>query len=530
MSILVICGYEEPGCSLAQSALKLAGLPEAEPFRDGEFSARTLTKKICHAYKLNGSKRKGYAQVSPGKMWQTLSVDLMLANMETDSWGWAEPRNIYFLDYWRDFDPRVNFVLVYSSPQQVLARLMEKGPLEPAAVEAALADWRAYNEELLRFHHANPERSILVNAEVVADGPVDFLSACQERFDLDLRRINEPLELDGKVSAMALWSASSLFSGFDDVQSLFDELESVADLPRNMTAGSGHLAQQAWAEYSSLSKELAAALAHQETNVAALQEFEAQNRSLQQTIETLKAELDKAQRARQEQTASASKAEVEEARQENELLLLQLHQVQEELEHYFHKYQEAQSNGVRTPDAVSASSPAAHPAADDPAKASPATAKPVVIDMRHFIDGQNWHSAEDDGRWAGPGRQSTLRLPRLEKGRYRFDIDIVDAMAPEIVRNMRVSFNGSPIAVKRESMDTLTGALAPLRRVYHLHYKGRLLYPLRLSGVVDIDEDKSQGPLQIEFEFPDTISPASRGQNDSRSLAARLKQVSITPC
>lgn len=682
MSILVICGFGEPACAVAHSALKLAGLPEAGAFHNGEFSAETLTKKICHAYKLNGKKRKGYAQVSPGKVWQALSVELMLANMETESWGWADPKNVYFLDYWRDFDPRFHFVLVYSSPEQVLARLLERGPVEPGAAEAALAEWRAYNEEMLRFYNANPGRSILVNAEVIGEGPVDFLSASQERFDLDLRRINEPLDLDAKVSAMALWAASALFSDFREAAALFDELQSAADLPRGATPDMARISGEAWSQYTAMSKELDAASSRLDAETAALRELEAQNRSLRQAIEALEAELDrarldlagaetqksemektaaalrqekeglagekeklardsaaaatglraetqaarkenellllqlhqvqeelesyfhkyrglqpleeqnrslrqsvealeaeldkarlglvdaKAQKSELEKTAAALRqdkerltsekgklasekekltgekeklardsaatanlrTEAEGAKKENELLLLQLHQVQEELEHYFLKYRDLQAKGDGSSDGAPAAASATQAAAGMKDGPVPTEAQPTVIDMRYFIDGQNWHNAEDDGRWAGPDRRSTLRLPKLGKGRYRLEIDIVDAMSPEIVRQMRISLNGAPVAMTRRSMDSLAGMLAPLKRAYLVHYKRQQLYPLRFSGVVDIDGEAGRTPLQIEFDFPDTVSPASRGEADSRNLAIRLKQVAITPC
>lgn len=577
MSILVICGFGEPACAVAHSALKLAGLPEAGAFHNGEFSAETLTKKICHAYKLNGKKRKGYAQVSPGKVWQALSVELMLANMETESWGWADPKNVYFLDYWRDFDPRFHFVLVYSSPEQVLARLLERGPVEPGAAEAALAEWRAYNEEMLRFYNANPGRSILVNAEVIGEGPVDFLSASQERFDLDLRRINEPLDLDAKVSAMALWAASALFSDFREAAALFDELQSAADLPRGAAPDMARISGEAWSQYSAMSKELDAASSRLDAETAALRELEAQNRSLRHAIEALEAELDRArldlagaetQKSEMEKTAAALRqdkerltsekgklasekekltgekeklardsaatanlrTEAEGAKKENELLLLQLHQVQEELEHYFLKYRDLQAKGDGSSDGAPAAASATQAAAAMKDGPVPTEAQPTVIDMRYFIDGQNWHNAEDDGRWAGPDRRSTLRLPKLGKGRYRLEIDIVDAMSPEIVRQMRISLNGAPVAMTRRSMDSLAGMLAPLKRAYLVHYKRQQLYPLRFSGVVDIDGEAGRTPLQIEFDFPDTVSPASRGEADSRNLAIRLKQVAITPC
>jgi hypothetical protein len=671
MSIVVTCGHDESDSLLAHSALKLAGIAEANSFRDGEFSPRTLTERIRHAYKLNGNGPPSYAQVSPAMVWQALSVDLLLANLDTEAWGWADPASIYFLDYWRGFDPGFKFVLVYSSPERILARLLERETYEPETIERALATWRSYNEELLRFHNANPECAVLVNAEIVGESPADFLSKVREQFELDLWRINEPIALDNKVSAAALWSASTMLSGFPEVAALFEELQSVADLPRIAPPSQERLAKDARSEFVALSKDLAAARSRDEVNVAAIQTLEEANESLRQAVAALEADRDQATRA-EEQRARRDAAEIdrlkadlvetraenslllrqiqevqselealflrhkaleaeldaarlrgaeaerakstnvllqqqigeaqgelerlrarhraleaeldaarlrsaeadalgkekselqravtalrkekeqadrssvaaaglakekEETKKENQLLLLQLQQVQEELENYFHKYNDLKRQ------------------VDEPAKVGQATAagsasaashqtSPVVpeggvtltgrqqtiVDMRHFVDGENWHNAEHDGRWAGPGKVSTLRLPRLDKGRYRLDLDVVDAMAPEIVRQLEVSFDGAPVTLTRRSMDGLRGPLAPLKRVYLTYYKRRQLYPMQFSGVVEVRENAARSQPQVEFSFPSTISPADRGEPDSRSLAIRLRQVVITPC
>jgi hypothetical protein len=150
--------------------------------------------------------------------------------------------------------------------------------------------------------------------------------------------------------------------------------------------------------------------------------------------------------------------------------------------------------------------------------------------MRHFVDGENWYDPEDDGRWAGPGEHSSLRLPRLGKGRYRLELEVVDAMAADMVRQMRVSVAGAAIAVRRRSKDSLAGPLAPLKRAYLTHYKGRQLYPVRVSGIFDVTEEKQQSPLQVELSFPRLISPADRGQPDYRKLAVRVSQVVVAPC
>lgn len=265
-----------------------------------------------------------------------------------------------------------------------------------------------------------------------------------------------------------------------------------------------------------------------------------------------------------QRTDSAELAElrtnVDKAEKEKELILLQLRQVQEELEHYFLKYQEL-SNKRRFDDApcgkVASTASAVVPqpitiatppqpeviAAQPPAKAKDSNgaggtslsdgsrgvenALDTVIDLRHFIDGDNWYNAENDGRWAGPGTRSVLRFPSLAKGRYRLELEIVDAISPDILREMSVHFDSVPLQLRKKSLGTISGHMGPLKRAYISAYKREPIWPVRATGEVEIKAPPTSRWSTLEFQFPKVISPVAKGGNDSRLLAVRLRQVRI---
>ena len=74
----------------------------------------------------------------------------------------------------------------------------------------------------------------------------------------------------------------------------------------------------------------------------------------------------------------------------------------------------------------------------------------IRFDLRGDVDGQNWYYPEADGRWAGPELASTINLPVLGLGRYEVQLEVADAMKPEILDDLRAYMNETPVSLARE--------------------------------------------------------------------------------
>jgi len=511
VSIVVTCGDENSGYALAQQALTSAGLAEAMPFSDGQFSPPELTRRICQAHEVNTS-APGYAgQITPAQIWQALSVDMTVANLDQADWGWAHHLNLPLLEHWRNFDSRTKFVLVYSSPEQALARLLDKdGPLADDSVDAALANWAACNKELLRFFSQNVDRCIMVNKGKLVDSPVSFLTKCKYRFGIELALIDEPLAEMSAPSAVALWSASQLVTKTPEIQALFQEMQSAADLPYRENVGRSHMRDQALTEYRGLRdqvRELEGKLQASNRQIFSL-------KALQNASNATKTVVQRSLEAEKQTTASL-RLSLSKSEEENQLLLAQLHSVQDDLERYFVKCQDPQASvgGAGVGQSYGG---------------VPAATSLIVIDMRESIDGKNWYDAEQDGRWAGAGVSSILRLPRLSPACYELQIEVVDAIAPDILNGMQLSVDGAPVAVEMKSLNSPTGPLSFLKRAQVTHYRRVPLFPVLVSGQIRIEPDAKRRRLEVEMRFPRSLSPASRGSADVRDLTIRVRQVRLT--
>ena len=162
----------------------------------------------------------------------------------------------------------------------------------------------------------------------------------------------------------------------------------------------------------------------------------------------------------------------------------------------------------------------------------PLLPKPVdeaTIDLRQFIDGENWHNAEQDGRWGGPGNDSTLKIPRLAKGRYSVSVDIVSAMNTNILNGIELSLDGRKIQCSVQYLSHLGGRSAPFRRTIARIQQHPNPYPAKITGAFAVDKVTDKPSHVLTIRAPRTIAPSELGQPDTRKLSAHVARVELKP-
>lgn len=244
---------------------------------------------------------------------------------------------------------------------------MAKAPASRQSVERILQEWLAINSELLGFYNANKDRAILVNSFAISKGPAYFIDLARERLgaDLDSTLMKNQNAQDNAVPYLF---ASLLVEGALDAQALCLELESVADMPGVTRQEPKTLVYTAWDQYRSSQAQLEQMMTasrkfraerdkqnkifrYSQSTILRLRQKRTKqkrkNKKLQNIISKMLIEVNEYKRdslsKEQEQMNGrhldhgSLSAKVDELGKENELLQLQLHQVQEELQNYFLK-------------------------------------------------------------------------------------------------------------------------------------------------------------------------------------------------
>jgi hypothetical protein len=573
MSILITSGFEKKWCEFAQSRLVNMGVATSEKSRRNELDAFGFLDKMCGTYKLSVERSRSFRQIDPGKAWQLAAADLVIENSDIDDWGWADPRNLFFLEFWREFDSACKFLLVYGSLQQSIANHIEAKGSFPKSPDAWISRWNGYHSELLSFYHDNPDRCLLVHVSELSGNANELARKLHSTLAVPARLLNsEDFLPEDSISTLA--SSQILQDGaFKDSshERLYKELENAANLPDGKSADTSQIAENALKDYRESqenNERLSQKLESQEkvfndtlrdyhtsekNNEWLSQKLETQDKitvglrgdltsikqkilirdadikGLQESIvqkETLLKELTHEHKQElKKETNSKSKeitrlnSELEKQvtkEQENELLLLQLHQVQEELEYYFSKFQQ-----LKSPE--NSNNEHEHSDYDGQNTSNPKQVlgqEHVIIDFRSFVDGAGWHSPEDIGRWAGISNESTVNLPSLEPGKYLLNVKIIDGMDTQIFKGLKLFLDGEMVNISKKLMANLTGPLAPIRRIKAELGRIEKPYPVEVSGVFTIPEKTTQEKTHIlSFNVTNTVSPADLGEQDTRHLS-----------
>jgi flagellar biosynthesis GTPase FlhF len=337
------------------SALQPLGLTPAKPLeRDPKTTLHSWHQRVVAA-----------GQPQPSRVWQQLAADLLLANIDSPQWAWAEESALHLLDFWAGFDPAVRFVLLAETPAQALLRQRHLGN-----AAQVLGQWAQKHQTLLRFALRHPERCLLVWGQQAHSEPQALAQKMAQRWAISLSAKPQPPVDAPEPCPLAEHLAAHLCQQQPSVQQLLSDLQAcveplglqpppthadpVALLSRyqhlsDRSAEAEQLAtlqtalKAAQAKAADSDKATAAAQAEMAKTQAALATAQDQLKAaLDQTkanavqAAQVQSELQARQAAHQALAEQLSQAQAQhkEAQEEADTLLLQLHETQEELESY----------------------------------------------------------------------------------------------------------------------------------------------------------------------------------------------------
>ena len=238
---LMVVGHPLSGYTSVEQVLHSCGLKPAATSKTQGLSPMQVSDMLLRAYRVQPLTElqalDNFKPIIPSPVWQSLALDLLLGNLDQELWGWADPQAIYLLDYWKNLDHQLAFVLVYDSPQASMAGLFDKPDVDctEEVVQAASANWLAYNEALLNFYLGNTERCLLVHGQQVRDKTADYLRQVQHQMGVELQM---PWGGVGGEVKHTSWNdlqtelCARVLSANPKMAQMYADLQSVASLPQ----------------------------------------------------------------------------------------------------------------------------------------------------------------------------------------------------------------------------------------------------------------------------------------------------------
>lgn len=119
----------------------------------------------------------------PGRIWEQLAAELIIANIQQKTWAWAEPQSMKLLDFWANLDNSIRFLLIAETPGQAILRHIGQTPT--ATVDDILAQWLQDQQKLLHFWLRQSDRSLLVWRQSIEQAPQKVAQHLCQQWSLD---------------------------------------------------------------------------------------------------------------------------------------------------------------------------------------------------------------------------------------------------------------------------------------------------------------------------------------------------------
>lgn len=278
-----------------------------------------------------------YAKPSSlGRMWERLASEIFLENAEAPVWGWASGVNKPLLDFWLEFDPRVHFVLLFISAEEIVVRHLEDRLFGDVSLDVLLEEWKRTSQAMLDFGRTNPQRCLMVAANDAFQAAPVVISRVADQWKLPLEfapdtalAISESPDLVPKAIAKYLLLQDSKLIELE--QEIFDSVLHFASKPEAVGIVSSMVdTEEVVASFRKLRD--------RSSEERKISDLESQIEGMRNSYEARLAELDLRLReegersAKLDRSAAALEERLAESVEQSESILLQLHEAHEQFE------------------------------------------------------------------------------------------------------------------------------------------------------------------------------------------------------
>lgn len=338
MSIIIQTGHQSSYSNQLMQMLYERGLNEPIKSHTYQLSANEITEKLAKVLSKDGS-------VINTKIIDSLIVDLLLANLDQEDWGWSDENNLDTLTYWQQAEQNTRFILVFDSPKRLLKQLLGQ-TVTVDMVASAIQEWIDYHQKMLAFFESATDNCLLVEGELAVNNLMNIKEHIQSiSTNLKLKNnwqlLDNPTKPEIEHNPMFEMVTSEILKQYPECLVLYETLIEKStirlktkNLPATNDLGTLIQSLNLFNEQEEFKKKI---LIENELLQQQLLALTTEKRNLEQQLSQNVLLLEQSKNS----VNAEQQTKVERAEQENKLLINQLHQVQEELEKYYLQHQKA---------------------------------------------------------------------------------------------------------------------------------------------------------------------------------------------
>lgn len=162
MSILIQAGHRSSYSDIVMQRLYERGLDQPSNSFTYNMTAQQVTDKLYQIVSRTG------ISVASNKLADNMMVDLLLSNLDTQSWGWSAEKNLFAMDLWQQVESDARFILVFDHPTYLLNQLIDE-TMTVDTVDQAVSEWLDYHRKMLEVLERHEDIAILIEGGCAAD-------------------------------------------------------------------------------------------------------------------------------------------------------------------------------------------------------------------------------------------------------------------------------------------------------------------------------------------------------------------------
>lgn len=166
MKSICVTGNSEYVINIVAKALEQLGAVQAAPSKNN--SEMTMNSWLSHVY---STPQKTLDNKKIGKLWEKVLIDIFLANHKKTLWQWNDKKSLLALDYFYEFDTDTSFLIISTSlADHIGLSLSAVSAYKDFNFKAEVDDWWLYTRHVTaikknvkaRIHHIDPRKLITV--------------------------------------------------------------------------------------------------------------------------------------------------------------------------------------------------------------------------------------------------------------------------------------------------------------------------------------------------------------------------------
>lgn len=133
---------------------------------------------------------------------------------------------------------------------------------------------------------------------------------------------------------------------------------------------------------------------------------------------------------------------------------------------------------------------------------------PLKCELKNRIVGSGWHTAEQHGRWTGPGTITSLVFPYPMSGKYKFEMVVRAESKAGLLSTLRINISDRPLEISL------------------LQSSQHISFPIVIQGEFVTAQEQNQSFLAVDLMIAETVNPQG---NDSRLIGLLIEKISLIP-